>query len=131
MTNIYRRDFEYLIASAPDECPSDSAADPMLIEMSPRGQWLMMADADALLIAMDDAQGLKPTAGADLFEFTGNRPNFDDWMAAHHPDISYVWLDQFAVGFADRATQLSFDNDLGKRVLRSAHLPTSHMRGAH
>lgn len=113
-------DFDYLIASAPGECPFDidGAANPLRIEMSQRGQWLMMADADALLIAMDDAQGLKPTSHAHLFEFTGNRPNFDDWMAAEHLDIDYEWVDQCAIAFADRASQLSLNNRLGNRVLR-------------
>ena len=82
----------------------------------------MMADADALLIAMDDAKGLKPTGSADLFEFTGNRPTFNDWMAARHPHIAYGWLDQFVVGFTDHASRQSFDADLGQRVLRSTHL---------
>ncbi|MBS0489189.1 MAG: hypothetical protein JSR35_04265, partial [Proteobacteria bacterium] len=62
------------------------------------------------------------TGNPDLFEFTGNRPTFDDWMAARHPLIAYGWLDQFAVSFADPACRQSFDNDLGQRVLRSAHL---------
>jgi hypothetical protein len=117
-------DFDYLIVSAPDECPFDLGASvsPTGIEMSPRGQWLMMDGNDALLIVMDGAQGLKPTGSADLFEFTGNRPSFDDWMAADHPDIAYGWLDQFAVGFPDHASRQSFDNDLGQRVLRSSHL---------
>jgi len=118
------RDFDYLIASAPDECPFGmiASASPSRIEMSPRGQWLFMAEADALLIVMDDVQGLSLTGSADLFEFTGNRPNFDDRMAARHSDIAYCWVDQFAVGFADRGAQLSFDDDLGERVLRFAHL---------
>lgn len=117
-------DFDYLIASAPDECPFDLGAvvNPTRIEMSPRGQWLMITGNDALLIVMDGAQGLNQTGNPDLFEFTGNRPTFDDWMAARHPLIAYGWLDQFAVSFADPACRQSFDNDLGQRVLRSSHL---------
>lgn len=117
-------DFDYLITSAPHECPFDIDDGAMgRVEMSPRGQWLLMHDVDALFIVMDDAQGLKPTNSADLFEFTGNRPNFDDWMAARHPDLDYIWLDQFAVGFVDPAAQLSFNDDLGERVLRAIHFP--------
>jgi hypothetical protein len=124
MIDIYQRNFDYLIASAPGECPFDmSAADRMHIVMSPCGLWLLMADADAFLIVMDDAQGLAAIGHADLFEFTGNRPNFDDWMAAQHPDISYGWVDQFAMGFADQAARLSFNDDFGERVLRAAPFP--------
>jgi hypothetical protein len=119
------RDFNYLIASAPNECPFDfpDSAIGSRIEMSPRGHWLVMKDADALLIVMDDAEGLKPTASDGLFEFTGNRPNFDEWMTGCHPDIDYRWLDQFVVAFADRACRASFNDDLGQRVLRAAPLP--------
>jgi hypothetical protein len=119
------RDFHYLITSAPHECPFDIGDSTILsrIEMCPRGQWLLMNDADALLIVMDDARGLKPTGSANLFEFTGSRPNLDQWMSAQHPDIGYIWLDQFVVAFADRAAQLSFDHDLGERLLWSARLP--------
>ncbi|HEX8056563.1 MAG TPA: hypothetical protein VF481_07875 [Novosphingobium sp.] len=118
------KDFDYLITSAPGECPFDIGAvvNPTRIEMSPRGQWLMITGKDALLIVMDDAPGLNQTGNPDLFEFTGNRPNFDNWMAARHPLITYGWLDQFALGFADHASRQSFDDDLGQRVLRSAHL---------
>ncbi len=124
MTDIQWRDFDYLIASAPGECPLDIGDTTIMnrVEMSPRDRWLVISEADALLIVMDGAQGLKPTGSPDLFEFTGNRPNFDDWMAADHPDIAYGWLDQFAVGFADNASRQSFDDDLGQRILRSAHL---------
>jgi hypothetical protein len=117
------RDFDYLIASAPDDCLFDITDGAYRIEMSPRGQWLLMDGNDALLIVMDDAKGLKLTASADLFEFTGDRLEFDEWMAAHHPGIGYRWLDQFAVGFADRAALQSFNDDLGERVLRAAPLP--------
>lgn len=117
------RDFDYLITSAPHECPFDIDDGAMgRVEMSPRGQWLLMHDMDALLIVMDDAQGLKPTSSADLFEFTGNRSNFDEWMAAQHPGLDYIWLDQFAIGFADPAAQISLNVDLGVRVLRCAYL---------
>ena len=91
--------------------------------MKPRGQWISMAEADALLIVMDGATGLGLTNNRDLFHFTGNRPNFDDWMAARHPEIDYEWIDQWLVAFADRAAQLSFDDNLDVRVLRSRHLP--------
>jgi len=40
-----------------------------------------------------------------------------------HPKIAYRWLDQYVVAFADRAAQLSFNHDLGQRVLRAIHLP--------
>lgn len=117
-------EYDYLIASQPDEYPCPSLTGPIMsrIEMSPRGQWLSMAEADALLIVMDGAKGLVMTSHRDLFRFVGNRPDFDDWMAAHHPEIDHEWIDQYVVAFADRAAQLSFNDDLGERVLRAAHL---------
>lgn len=127
MADIYWRNFDYLIASAPGECPFDiDAADRMHIVVSPRGQWLRMANADAFLIVMDDARGLTVTGHADLFEFTGSRSNFDDWMAVAHPDIVYEWLDQCAVGFAHTGAQLSFNKGLGRRVLRAARIDGAH-----
>ena len=117
-------EYDYLIASQPDErlCPSLTRQIMSRIEMKPRGQWLNMAEADAVLIVMDGARGLVPTRHSDVFDFVGNRPDFDDWMSIHHPEIDYEWVDQFLVAFADRAAQLSFNDDLGERVLRSAHL---------
>jgi hypothetical protein len=82
-----------------------------------------MAEADALLIVMDGATGLVMTSHNDLFDFVGNRPNFDVWMSANHPEIDYEWIDQYAIGFADRAAQLSLNDDFGMRVLRSRHVP--------
>lgn len=124
MTDIQWRHFDYLIASAPGECPLDIGDTTIMnrVEMSPRDQWLVISEADALLIVMDDAQGLKPTSQADVFEFSGNRLNFDNWMAAQHPSIAYEWLDRFIVAFADRGAQASFDNDLAQRGLRADHL---------
>lgn len=118
-------EYDYLIASQPDECacPSLNRQITCRIEMKPRGQWISMAEADALLIVMDDAKGLDLTNNRDLFHFDGNRPDFDGWMATHHPDIDYEWIDQYAVAFADRAAQLSFNDDLGERVMRAKHLP--------
>jgi len=118
-------EYDYIIASQPDECacPPLNRRITCRIEMKPRGQWISMAEADALLIVMDGATGLALTTNNDLFHFTGNRPNFDGWMAQRHPHIDYEWIDQYAVAFADRAAQLSFDDDLGVRVLRSRHLP--------
>jgi hypothetical protein len=118
-------EYDYLIASQPAEsaCPSLNRRITCRIEMKPRGQWISMAEADALLIVMDGATGLALTTNNDLFHFNGNRPNFDDWMKKRHPHIDYEWIDQHAVAFADRAAQLSFDDDLGVRVLRSRHLP--------
>lgn len=118
-------EYDYIIASQPDECacPSLNRQITRRIEMKPRGQWISMAEADALLIVMDGAKGLRLTGNSDLFAFNGNRPDFDDWMMKHHPEIDYEWIDQYAVAFADRAAQLSFNDDLGVRVLRSRHLP--------
>jgi len=117
-------EYDYLIASQPDERPCPSLARQTMdrIEMAPRGQWLNMAEADALLIVMDGATGLVMTRQSDLFDFVGNRPNFDGWMSIQHPEIDYEWIDQFLVAFADRAAQLSFNDDLGQRILRSTHL---------
>lgn len=118
-------EYEYLIASRPDECTCPSLARQIRsrIEMKPRGQWIVMAQADALLIVMDDAKGLLLTNHPDRFGFDGNRPDFDTWMAIHHPNVAYRWLDQALVAFADRAAQLSFNDDLGQRVLRAKPLP--------
>ncbi|OHB29776.1 MAG: hypothetical protein A2790_07720 [Phenylobacterium sp. RIFCSPHIGHO2_01_FULL_69_31] len=119
------QNFDYVITSAPNQCPFEIANSGIVsrVEMSPRTQWIAMADADALLIVLNDAQGLEPSEHHNVFLFTDNRPNFDGWMAAHHRGISYVWLDQFVVAFADRAARLSFNDDLGERVLRAAPLP--------
>lgn len=118
-------EYDYLIASQPDEsaCPSLNRRITCRIEMKPRGQWISMAEADALLIVMDGAKGLGLTSNRDLFHFQGNRPDFDDWMAGRHPHIDYEWIDQWLVAFADRAAQLSLNDDLGERVLRARHLP--------
>jgi hypothetical protein len=82
-----------------------------------------MGAADALLIVMDDVKGLRLTNHPNRFDFDGNRPNFDNWMAIHHPNIGYRWIDQHLIGFASRAVQQSFNDDLGERVLRAHHLP--------
>jgi hypothetical protein len=118
-------EYDYLIASQPNECacPSLNRQITCRIEMKPRGQWLNIAEADALLIVMDGAKGLGLTSHSDLFSFVGNRPNFDGWMSANHPQIDYEWIDQYAAAFADRAAQLSLNDDLGQRVLRAKHLP--------
>lgn len=118
-------EYDYLIASQPDECACSSLNRQITcrIEMAPRGQWISMAEADALLIVMDDAKGLGLTSHGDLFHFEDNRPDFDDWMTTHHPEIDYEWIDRYAVAFADRAAQLSFNDDLGERVLRARHVP--------
>jgi hypothetical protein len=118
-------EYDYLIASQPDQCafPSLNIEISSRIEMLPRSQRLVISDADAVLIVLDDMKGLLPTDQSDLFDFNGNRPSLDRWMSEHHPAISYGWIDQWLVAFADRAAQLSFDDDLGQRVLRSVHLP--------
>jgi hypothetical protein len=118
-------EYDYLIVSLPTECIFDLLDNAITsrVEMSPRGQWIVMAQADAILIVMNDAKGLRLTGHPDRFRLDGNRPDFDDWMSIHHPKIAYRWLDQCAVAFADRAAQLSFDHDLGQRVLRARHLP--------
>ena len=118
-------EYDYLIVSQPTECIFGLLGDTIMsrVEMSPRGQWIVMAQADAILIVMNDAKGLRLTNHRDRFGFHGNRPDFDDWMSIHHPKIAYRWLDQCAVAFADRAVQLSFEHDLGQRVLRARHLP--------
>ena len=118
-------EYDYFIATLPDQCELPALNDRIMsrIEMSPRRWWIGITDADATLIALDDMTGLRSTTKPDLFEFDGNRPHFDGWMAAHHPDIGYCWLDQYVVAFADRAAQLSFNDDLGERILRCAYLP--------
>jgi hypothetical protein len=118
-------DYDYLIETQPGESEFPALNDEIMcrIEMSPRHFFIAITDNDALLIKMDDAVGLRMTKHSDLFEFDGNRLNFDDWMAKDHPDIGYCWVDQYVIGFADRAAQLAFNNDLGDRVLRSVHLP--------
>lgn len=118
-------EYDYLIVTQPNECPCPSLARQITsrIEMKPRGQWIIMGAADALLIVMDDAKGLLLTNHPDRFGFDGNRPDFDAWMAIHHPNVAYRWLDQALVAFADRAAQLSFNDDLRQRVLRAKHLP--------
>jgi hypothetical protein len=120
-------EYGYLIVSRPDEhpCPSLPSQITRRIEMSPRSQWLIMSGADAMLIVLNGATGLLLTDHPNRYGFNGNRPDFDDWMSAHHPEIAYRWLDQWVVAFADRAAQLSFNDDLGERVLRSMHLPRS------
>jgi hypothetical protein len=118
------RDFEYLVFSAPYECAFD-LRDPSILlrtDLSPRHDWIVMANADALLIVMDDAEGLLPN-GDHVFQFDGDRFHFDQWMSAHHSDVPYLWVDQLVVAFPDRAAQQSFDDDLGERLLRSTHLP--------
>ncbi len=118
-------EYEYLIASQHDECPCPSLARQITsrIEMSPRGQWIVMAQANAMLIVLNDAKGLRPTDHPDRFGFDGDRPDFDHWMSIHHPNVAFEWVDQYVVAFADRAAQLSFNDDLGERVLRAKHLP--------
>jgi len=118
-------EYGYLILSRPEECPFPSLPNQIVsrIEMSPRDQWLIMSAANAMLIVLNDAKGLLLTDHPNRFGFDGNRPDFDDWMAAHHPKIAYRWLDQWVIAFADRAAQLSFNDDLGERVLRAMHLP--------
>lgn len=118
-------EYGYVIVSRPDEdlCPSLPDEIASRIEMSPRDQWLVMSETDAMLIVLDGEKGLSLTGHPHRFGFDGNRPDFDDWMSAHHPDIAYRWLDQWVVAFADRAAQASFNDDLGKRVLRALHLP--------
>lgn len=118
-------EYGYIIVSRPDEDLCLSLPDEIAsrIEMSPRDQWLVMSENDALVIVMDDAKGVTVTPHPNRFGFDGNRPDFDDWMAEHHPEIAYRWLDQWVVAFADRAAQTSFNDDLGERVLRAIHLP--------
>ncbi len=118
-------EYDYLIATQPDQSEFPTLNDQIMcrIEMSPRYWRIGITDADAMLIVLDDVKGLRSTDQPNLFEFDGNRPAFDKWMADRHPDIAYCWIDQYVVAFADRAAQLSFDDDLGERVLRSVHLP--------
>lgn len=118
-------EYEYLIVTSPEECTFDllDTAIASRVEMRHRNQWIVMAQADAILIVMHDAKGLRLTRHRDRFGFHGDRPGFDGWMSIHHPKIAYRWLDQYAVAFANRAAQLSFDHDLGQRVLRARHLP--------
>ncbi|WP_374379436.1 hypothetical protein [Dongia sp.] len=118
-------EYDYLIVSQPDECVFDllGAAIMSRVQMSPRSQWIVMAQADAMLVVLNDAKGLRLTDHPDRYGFDGNRPDFDDWMTVHFPKIAYRWLDQCVVAIADRAAQLSFDRDLGQRVLRAKHIP--------
>ena len=117
--------YDYIIATQPHqrEFPDLNRQIRDRIEMSPRDWWIGITDADAMVVALDGMTGLGLTNEPDLFDFVGNRPDFDDWMAAHHPEIGYCWIDQYAAAFADRAAQEAFNDGLGPRVLRSAHLP--------
>ncbi len=119
--------YDYIVATPPhqSECPDLNSQTMRRIEMSPRGWWIGITAADATLIGLDGMTGLALTAQPDLFEFSGNRPNFDHWMAENHPDIGYCWIDQYAAAFADRVSQAAFDHGLGPRLLRSTHLPAT------
>jgi hypothetical protein len=119
------RDFHYVISSAPGECPYDLKTVPSArIEMVPRGEWIIMADADACFVALAGAQGMIATAQANCFAFTGNRPVFDDWMTMHHPQVTYCWRDDFVLGFADDRTRRAFNTELGGRVVLYTYLQT-------
>jgi len=125
-------EYEYVVATQSNQCEFPALNDLIMrrIEMSPRRWWIGIADADAILITLDDMAGLRSTDTPDLFEFDGNRPYFDRRMAKHHPHIGYCWLDQYVIAFADRAAQLSFNDDLGEeRVLRCAYLPRAVEHG--
>jgi hypothetical protein len=112
------RDFHYLIASAPEEDPFDlHNVRPARIEMSPRGEWIIMADVDACVAVLGGAQGLAMTNQANRFSFQGNRPNFDGWMASYYPEVAYRWLDEFVISFADNHTRQAFETELGNRVI--------------
>jgi hypothetical protein len=120
------RNFHYVIASAPGQCPFDLHNVPAArIEMIPQGQWIIMADADACFVAMAGAQGMIATPQANCFDFVGNRPNFDDWMAMYQPEVTYRWRDDFVIGFADDRTRQAFNTELGGRVVLYTHLQTA------
>ncbi len=120
-------EYDYVIASEPSqyEFPSLNGLIMSRIEMRPHHCLLHISPADACLIVLDDAQRPQCTADDHLYRLDGNRPDFDDWMAEHHPQIAYHWLDQWVVAFSDRAAQLSFDHDLGQRIVRSVYLRQS------
>ena len=84
-------EYEYVIATQPDQCEFPALNDLIMsrIEMSPRRCFISMHETHGLLIFMDDMKGLSLTDDPNLFEFTGSRPHFDDWMAEHHADIGY------------------------------------------
>jgi hypothetical protein len=112
------RDFHYVIASAPDEDPFDLCNVPFArITMAPLGEWIIMADADACVVVLAGAQGMIATPQANCFDFTGNRPNFDTWMATHYPHVVYRWRDDFIIGFADSAAKQALNTELGNRVI--------------
>jgi hypothetical protein len=118
------RHFHYLIDSAPNEDPFDlHNVRASRIEMSPRGAWIIMADADACMIVVGGAQGMVMTTQANGYGFQGNRPNFDNWMARNFPEVAYRWLDEFVISFADQPTRQAFNAELGARVVRHTHLP--------
>jgi hypothetical protein len=111
--------FHYLIASAPDEDPFDlHNVRPARIEMSPRGEWIIMAEVDACMIVVGGAHGLAMTNQANRFSLQGSRPNFDHWMTCIFPQVAYRWLDEFVVSFADDHTRQAFNTELGGRVVR-------------
>jgi hypothetical protein len=118
-------EYDYLIASAPTQCAED-ALDPAIqtrVEMTARSFCIDISDSDALLLVMADVKGLSTTDQPGRFEFKGDRLDFEVSMAEDHPSIPYRWIDGYLVAFADRCAQLSFDDDLGGRVLRCVHLP--------
>lgn len=118
-------EYDYLIVSQPREYEFPALTSGIMgrIEMSPRGQWFMAAEADAMIIVLKNGKGLSSTRHPDCFAFDGSRPTFEAWISRHHPQAAYAWLDQYVIAFADRAAQLSFNGALGWRVLRSAHMP--------
>lgn len=123
--------YDYLIASAPNECAEDTLCPAIQTrtEMTACRFFIDLSDADALLLVMDDVKGLSATDQSGRFEFDGNRFKFEVSMAKRHPDIGYRWVDQYVVAFADRAAQLSFDNDLGGRLVRCIHIPRAAQNG--
>jgi hypothetical protein len=118
-------EYDYLIASTPTQCAEDALCSAIQMRTATTAQrfFIDLSDADALLLILDAVKNVTATDLSGRFEFDGSRLDFEVLMANDHPNIVYRWVDQYVVAFADRAAQLSFDDDLGGRVLRCVHLP--------
>jgi len=124
-------DFMYVIKSAPNDCAFEAVGEDAMSDrtiIAPRGLWVAINDSDAMIVAMD--VGGFHAAGEDgLYEFTGDRPELDEWVAKHYPQISYFWIDRCCVGFTDATAKTSFEAQLGKRVIAATPVSNSIEKG--
>jgi hypothetical protein len=115
--------YDYLIASDAHACVySDlSAVLTTRTIMEPRRLFIVITDTDAVWLRLNGVEGLRATTLSGLYDFDGgNQPDFDDLMAKHHPEIDYIWIDQFCVAVADETAKRTLDHSLGSRVIRAA-----------